>query len=44
MPTFSAVKPELKEEMTNTIDLAKQKDINNEELTIKCKKFLSQYF
>lgn len=39
MPIFSALKPELKKEIEDIINLAIQENINNEELTIKYKSF-----
>ncbi|HJD67020.1 MAG: hypothetical protein LN567_03635 [Rickettsia endosymbiont of Graphium doson] len=44
MPTFSTLKPELKKEIEDIINLAKQENINNEELTIKCKSFFESVF
>lgn len=44
MPTFSTLKPELKKEIEDIINLAIQENINNEELTIKCKSFFESVF
>lgn len=44
MPIFSNVKPELKQEIENIINLAQQENVNNEELTRKCKSFFDSVF
>ncbi|XVN40370.1 MAG: hypothetical protein RCO49_05965 [Rickettsia endosymbiont of Argas persicus] len=44
MPVFSDLKPELKQEIENIMKLAKQENVNNEELTIKCKNFFELVF